>query len=98
MANENNIIGNTTTIINYIATMLAGYTVSALIAHGINLPVDVTGLANIFGIILGLIFGYINSLYPNTFKFLNNHVKPVTNESEPNLNDKYVAGEYDDEQ
>lgn len=50
---------------------LAGYLVAALATKGIT-NVDTVILSEIIGALLFLILGYLDSKYPNTFKFLDN--------------------------
>ena len=87
-----NNIGNISTIIKWISMYIAGWFIGILINHGINLPIEQEQLG---AFITGLIFlavGYIDSKYPNTFKFLGNATVPVDPE-EPVLNDEYELGE-----
>ena len=86
MENE---IGNITTIIKWISMYLAGWLIGTLAAEGLNLPVDSTVLSQvIFGFIM-LFLGYIDSKYPNTFKFLGNATQPIVDPTEPVLNEEY---------
>lgn len=71
--NENNTIGNTTTIIKMISMTLAGYIIATLTAHNLQLNIDASMLAEIIGAIIFLALGYLDAKYPNTFKFLNNN-------------------------
>lgn len=57
---------------------IAGYIIGALAAQGLDLNIDVTILAQVIGAILFLILGYLDSKYPNTFKFL--HEDDITSE------------------
>ena len=85
MENE---IGNISTIIKWISMYLAGWLIGTLTAQGLNLPVDSTVLSQvIFGFIM-LGVGYIDSKYPNTFKFLGNATLPV-DPTEPVMNQEY---------
>lgn len=79
-------IGNLSTIVKWISMTLAGYLISTLAAHGLNLTVDITILSQIIGAFIFLFLGYIDAKYPNTFRFLDNN---ITTETED------VAGEED---
>lgn len=63
--NNNNLIGNVSTIIKYILITLSGYIISASAAHGINLPITETQLTELLGIILFFILAHIDAKYPN---------------------------------
>ena len=78
--NENNTIGNTTTIIKMISMTLAGYIIATLTAHNLNLNIDASMLAELIGAIIFLALGYLDAKYPNTFKFLNNNVESQEDE------------------
>lgn len=62
---DRNILGNGSTIIKYILIMIATRTLAIAAAHGINLPVNATELAEIFGYIIGFIIATIDAKYPN---------------------------------
>ena len=83
-----NTIGNISTIGKFIATMIAGWIISLAIANGLDLGVDAVTLAEVIGAILGLIYGYIDAKYPNTFSWLGNAPTPIETE-ETVLNDEY---------
>ena len=91
---NNNIIGNITTIGKLIAMIIAGWFIGLCISKGINLPVDQETLSEIIFAILLLIWGYIDAKYPNTFKCLNNAQTPIETE-EPVLNPEYECDEDD---
>ena len=67
-----NITRNVTTIIKYICTIIAGWTIGIAISHGLNLPITEAQLSEIIFMIIGAIIGYLDSKYPNTFAFLGN--------------------------
>lgn len=93
-----NYIGNTSTVIKIIAMALAGQVVGVLAANGLSLGVTEAQLAEIIGLILGVIFAYIDAKYPNTFSFLGNQPEPVAIEKEETvLNDEYEASGDDDD-
>ena len=73
--NTNNTLGNLTTIIKWISMTLAGYLLATLTAHNLNLNIDASMLAEVIGAIIFMIIGYIDSRYPNTFKFLENNTE-----------------------
>ena len=91
-----NTIGNISTIGKFIATMIAGWIISLAIANGLDLGVDAVTLAEVIGAILGLIYGYVDAKYPNTFSWLGN-AKPVVDGTETVLNDEYECGCDEDE-
>ena len=62
---EKNIIGNGSTIVKYILVMIATKTLAVAAAHGYNLPVDATQLAEILGYIIGFIIATIDAKWPN---------------------------------
>ena len=80
--NENNTIGNTTTIIKMISMTLAGYIIATLTAHNLNLNIDASMLAEVIGAIIFLALGYLDAKYPNTFKFLDNASQPVESQED----------------
>lgn len=90
-----NYIGNSTTIGKFILISFAGWIISLAAAHNLNLGVDAATLAQILGIILGVIYSYIDAKYPNTFSWLDNAMNKTLNTEETVLNDEY---EYGDEQ
>ena len=87
-----NAIGNLSTIGKFIATMIAGWVIALAASHGLDLPVDVTTLAEVIGAIIGLGYGYIDAKYPNTLGWLGN-AKLTINAEEPVLNDEYECGD-----
>lgn len=62
---ERNIIGNGSTIVKYILIIIATRVLALAAAHGLNLPVTATELAEIFGVIIGFIIATIDAKYPN---------------------------------
>lgn len=83
-----NTIGNVSTVGKFIATMMAGWVISVTVAHGLDLGVDAKTLAEVIGAILGLLYGYIDAKYPNSFGWLGNS-KPAIDSEEPVMNDEY---------
>lgn len=73
MANNNNYIGNLSTIIKWLSMAIAGYCIGALAQMGLNLPIDQMQLSEIIGMLIFLGVGYVDSKYPNTFSFLGNN-------------------------
>lgn len=63
--NNNNLIGNISTIIKYVLITISGYIISASAAQGLNLPLSESQLAEILGIILFFIIAHIDAKYPN---------------------------------
>ena len=62
---ERNIIGNGSTIVKYILIIIATRVLALAAAHGLNLPVTATELAEIFGVIIGFVIATIDAKYPN---------------------------------
>ena len=91
MTTNNNIIGNISTIIKYISMISAGYLIGYLATKGLNLPIDQVQLAEIISTIIFAILAYVDSRYPNTFKFLGNDVShvPVEDILDEPLNPEY---------
>ena len=85
---SDNLIGNTSTIIKFLALTIAGWIISTLAAQGYNLGIDATTLASVIGAVIGLILAYIDAKYPNSFKWLDNASVPIETE-ETVLNDEY---------
>ena len=78
MTNNNNYIGNGTTIGKFILIAFAGWIISLTASKGLDLGVDAQTLAQIIGVICGLAYSYIDAKYPNSFKWLDNAINPVT--------------------
>ena len=94
---DNNYIGNGTTIGKFILIAFAGWIISLAASKGLDLGVDAQTLAQIIGVILGLAYSYIDAKYPNSFKWLDNAVNPVTiNEENLILNEEYEFGDEDE--
>ena len=100
MTDETNYIGNTSTIIKFISSTIAGYSVAYFVSKGINLPIDSATLAEWIGIIIGLIIAYIDAKYPNTFGFLGNNKQTQQKMvlKEIVLNEEYENSETDEEE
>lgn len=69
---DNNYIGNGSTIVKTVFVMFAGWVLGALAAKGLSLPIDAYQLAEILGAIFGFIVSYIDAKYPNSFGCLGN--------------------------
>ena len=59
-----NLTGNLTTIINWIALLILPY----VAGYGVTQDLLVALISSV----IGIVFAVINSYYPNTFKFLGN--------------------------
>ena len=94
MTNKN-YIGNTTTIGKFILISFAGWIISLAAAHGLNLGVDATTLAQVLGVIFGFAYSYLDAKYPNTFSWLDNVMKKTIDTEETVLNDEYECAEDD---
>lgn len=62
---ENNYLGNGSTIVKYFLVIVATRTLAIAAAHGVNLPITETQLAEILGIILGFVIATIDAKFPN---------------------------------
>ena len=91
MTDNNNIIGNGSTIIKTLSLTIAGYILAGLAAKGYDLGIDINILASLIGAIIGLGISYIDAKYPNTFGFLhNNNTNPtVIEDKDLILNEEY---------
>lgn len=82
--NNNELIGNITTIFKTVSMMFAGYILGYFMSVGLNLPISQEQLSEIFMTIIFFIAAYLDAKYPNAFKFLKG--KPVANvETEEDL-------------
>jgi len=66
---ETNFIGNGSTLIKYIAFLIAGRIIAISVAQGINLPIDQYTLAELLGCIAGFIVATIDAKYPNNINW-----------------------------
>lgn len=73
--NNNNYLGNISTIVKYISMMIAGYLISFLAGKGLNLPIDAQMLSEIIGTIIFFILAHIDAKNPNNFKILGNQTE-----------------------
>lgn len=88
--NDNNYIGNISTIVKTILMMVAGWAIGYFASKGFNLPISESELAELLFMLLTLAVAYIDAKNPNTFAFLKN--SPITKiETEEDL----INGEYD---
>lgn len=82
--NNNELIGNITTLFKTVSMMFAGYILGYFMSVGLNLPISQEQLSEIFMTIIFFIAAYLDAKYPNAFKFLKE--KPVANvETEEDL-------------
>ena len=88
------LIGNLSTILKFACMTIAGYLIGVAAAHGLELPIDQTALAELISTLLLFCFAYIDAKYPNTFAFLGNSKVALAYETEERvLNDEYVCEE-----
>lgn len=73
--NNNNYIGNISTIVKYISMMMAGSLITFLAGKGLNLPIDAQMLSEIIVTIIFFILAHIDATHPNTFKILGNQTE-----------------------
>ena len=69
---DNNYVGNISTIVKFISMTLAGYLIGVAASKGLNLPIDAAALSQLIGTILFFLIAYIDAKYPNTFGWLGN--------------------------
>lgn len=88
------LIGNLSTILKFVCMTIAGYLIGVATAHGLDLPIDQTALAEIISTLILFCFAYIDAKYPNTFSFLGNSKVALAYPTEEEvLNDEYVTTE-----
>ena len=94
-----NKIGNISTIIKWLSMYLAGWLIGTLAANGLNLGIDATVLSQVIFSFIMLGVGYVDSKYPNTFKFLGNNdeIIDVDPASEYEREEYPTAGDADDQ-
>lgn len=66
MSNENNYIGNLSSLVKTISMLIAGAVIGLLVNFGLNLPIDTATLSAAIGSIIWLGISYIDMKYPNT--------------------------------
>ena len=88
------LIGNLSTIAKFFFMTLAGYLIGVAAAHGLDLPIDQTALAELLSTLFLFALAYIDAKNPNTFGFLGNNKVILAYETEETvLNDEYVTEE-----
>lgn len=90
MEKNNNIIGNSTTILNTIIIAIAGLIFGRYGATLLQLGIDQTILTEIITFTVFTIFAYINAKYHNTL--FNNTPNTIQTEQQI-LNDEYITNE-----
>ena len=90
--------GNITTIIKWISMTIAGYAIGTITAHGLDLPVDSMTFSQVIAAFIFLGLGYLDSKYPNTFKFLHDDEDPIEEYPEISLNEDYEIEPLTDEE
>lgn len=78
MSNENNYIGNITTLVKYVSMLIAGWFIGYLVSKGLNLPITTEELSQIISAIIFLLLAHIDATNPNTFF----NQKPTETETE----------------
>lgn len=61
-----NYVGNISTVIKVFGLMFAGWIMSISVAHGLDLGVSTTDLAEAIGVLIGLGLSYVDAKYPNS--------------------------------
>ena len=89
--------GNITTIIKWISMTIAGYAIGTITAHGLDLPVDSMTFSQVIAAFIFLGLGYLDSKYPNTFKFLHDDEDQEPEYPEISLNEDYEIEPIDEE-
>lgn len=69
---DDNYVGNITTIVKLISMPLAGWVIAWALSKGFNLPISQQELSEIIGMIIFFVIGYIDARNPNTSKWLGN--------------------------
>ena len=96
---DNNYVGNISTIVKLISMPLAGWVIAWALSKGFDLPISQQELAEIIGMIIFFVIGYIDAWRPNTLKWLGNAnlVDMGTILGYPSeevvLNDEYIASD-----
>lgn len=67
MSENNNIIGNGSSIFKVIGLLIAGYIVPIVVAQGVNLNGQETQITQLLGIIIATGLSYIDMKYANSF-------------------------------
>ena len=89
MNDENNYIGNISTLGKTIVMMFAGWCIGYFASKGLNLPIDAETLAETIFTLLCFFGAYIDAKYPNTFKFLGNAQSFEVETEEDLINEDY---------
>lgn len=98
MNDENNYIGNISTLGKTIVMMFAGWCIGYFASKGLNLPIDAETLAETIFTVLCFLGAYIDAKYPNTFKFLHNNKEcdcAVLETEEDLINEEYISNDDD---
>ena len=66
MSEENNYIGNLSSLVKTISMLIAGAVIGVLVNFGLNLSIDTATLSGVIGSIIWLGISYIDMRYPNT--------------------------------
>ena len=66
MSDENNYIGNLSSIVKTISMLIAGAIIGLLANYGLKLGVDTATLSEVIGAIIFLGLAYVDMKYPNT--------------------------------
>ena len=92
---DNNYIGNISTIVKFIAMTMAGWLIGWAASKGLDLGVDTATLAEIIGTIILFIAAYIDAEFPNTLKWFHNDKTTPKEQSlilqEVVLNEEYIT-------
>ena len=72
MNDENNMIGNLSTVVKFISMSLAGWLLGALASKGLSLPIDATVLSECIGTVIMFIIAWIDATYFNSFSIFGN--------------------------
>ena len=97
MSDENNYIGNISSIVKTISMLIAGAIIGLLANYGLKLGVDTATLSEVIGAIIFLGLAYIDMKYPNTMirGKTTTTTDPTPEEEDLLLNEEYEFGDED---